>query len=416
MEDWEILKIRGIPLRIHSSWFLIFFLFTWSAKSQIANLSEVVIPLGVSWGIGFITSLLLFVSVLLHELGHSFMAIREGVEVRSITLFFLGGVAKVDKECSTAMGTLRVAIAGPLVSFFLSFVFFSSIPLFSINSQLLSNLLFQLGSLNLVIALFNLLPSLPLDGGIILKSLVWHFTGCQRKGIKVATSTSKSLSLGAIFFGSFICISSGGLNGLWLIIMGWLGFAFSRSQNQIFLIQDILCDLKVGQANKRNYRIFEKDLSLKEFSESLLSSDIKEALPKWFLICDKGRWIGYLIEDFLKDVPVQNWNQYSIGDYARPLSELDSIDENYYLWQAVLEIENSKEGRLLVLSKAGLPIGTLNRVDITIAIFKNMRITIPNNFIDLAKKENTYPLGLSLPQVVEGLIASGMLKKSSKTN
>ena len=119
MEGWEFMRIRGIPLRVHPSWFLILLLFTWTAQGQIENTAEPPLEIWESWGLGLVMSLLLFLSVLLHELGHSFVALREGVKVQSITLFLLGGVARVEKECSTAMGSLRVAIAGPLVSFFL---------------------------------------------------------------------------------------------------------------------------------------------------------------------------------------------------------------------------------------------------------------------------------------------------------
>ncbi len=416
LKDWEILRIRGISLKIHSSWFLILFLFTWSAKGQLSEVSGALIPIWISWCIGFITALFLFLSVLLHELGHSFMAIHEGVKVRSITLFFLGGVAKVDRECSTAMGALRVAIAGPLVSFFLAIILFNSISFFSISNQIFSNLLFQLGSLNLVLALFNLLPGLPLDGGIIVKSLVWHFTGSQRKGNKVATSTGKFISLIAIFLGSFFSISQGSLSGLWLLVIGWLGFSFSRSQNQTFLIQEALCDLKVGQANRRNYRILEKESPLKIISDLASSSDSKETLSKWIFICDEGRWVGYITDEVLKDVPVQDWNKYSIGDYLKPITELPSISQKSDLWQAVLEVEKSKEGRLLVLSLAGLPIGTLDRIDITIAVFKKIGINIPSMFIDLARKQNTYPLSIALPQIVEGIISSGISKNDNKDN
>ena len=412
MEDWEILKIRGIPLRVHSSWFVILFLFTWSAKGQISSLSEESMPIWISWGIGLITSLMLFVSVLLHELGHSLMALHEGVKVRSITLFFLGGIAKVDKECSTPMGALRVAAAGPLVSFLLSIFFFSFISIFSIDNDVFSNLLFQLGSLNLVLGLFNLLPGLPLDGGIILKSLVWYFTGSQRQGNKVATSTGKFLSLFAIFLGSFICITGGGFSGLWLVVIGWFGFAFSRSQNQVFLIQEILFDLKVSNANRRNYRILEKEITLRRISNLKTTPDIKEGLSKWILVCDEGRWIGYITDEVLKVVPAQDWDQYCIGDYAKSINDLPSIRENAELWQAVLEVEKTKDGRLLVINCAGLPIGTLDRIDITLAVFKKMGINIPANFIELARKQNTYPLGIAMPQVVEGMISSGILDKS----
>ena len=151
MEGWELLRIKGIPVRIHPSWFVILILFAWTAKVQISDSVEVPLPFLFSWALGLITSLLLFVSVLLHELGHSFVALHEGVKVRSITLFLLGGVARVEKECSTAMGSLRVAIAGPLVSFCLAAICLGSVQSANEFSPLLANLFEQIGSLNLVL-------------------------------------------------------------------------------------------------------------------------------------------------------------------------------------------------------------------------------------------------------------------------
>ena len=135
-----MLRIKGIPLRIHPSWFVILILFAWTAQGQISSAVDQPVPFWFSWGLGLITSLLLFVSVLLHELGHSFMALHEGVKVRSITLFLLGGVAQVEKECSTPMGALRVAIAGPLVSFLLAIICLRSVQSANEFSPFLSNL------------------------------------------------------------------------------------------------------------------------------------------------------------------------------------------------------------------------------------------------------------------------------------
>ena len=97
-EGWELMKIRGIPLRVHPSWFVILLLFTWISQNQVSAAAESSLPAWISWGLGLITALLLFLSVLLHELGHSLVALREGVKVRSITLFFLGGVTSVERE------------------------------------------------------------------------------------------------------------------------------------------------------------------------------------------------------------------------------------------------------------------------------------------------------------------------------
>jgi len=416
LEGWELMRVMGIPLRVHPSWFVILILFSWTAQGQISNAIEPPLPFWFSWGLGLITSLLLFASVLLHELGHSFVALNEGVRVRSITLFFLGGVAHVERECKTPMGSLRVAIAGPLVSLFLAIVFLRSVQSVSEISPILSNLFSQLGTLNLVLALFNLLPGLPLDGGVILKAIVWQFTGSQRKGVQVATATGNLLSLTAIFVGLWICLKGGGFGGLWLVILGWFGFAASRSQNQMLTLQKVLGDLTVGSASSRRFRVLEEDNSLEKLSDMSLSASHSDFLPEWVLICRSGRWVGYVNDQALRDLPVQYWKQHRLVDYTKPLSELPSIGEKALLWEAVMALEKSEEGRLLVFNLAGLPSGTLDRVDVGEAVLRHLGLRVPKNFLEDARKQNNYPLGLALPEAVEAMLSSGFIKAKDKSN
>ena len=163
----------------------------------------------MSWGLGLLTTLLLFTSVLLHELGHALMALREGVRVLSITLFHLGGIARIEKECSTAMGSLRIAAAGPLVSLLLALAMLLSAASISEDQAWLTLLLSQVGLLNLMLGLFNLLPGLPLDGGLILKALVWQISGSQKRGVEVASASGRALSLLMIVAGGVLMFQGG---------------------------------------------------------------------------------------------------------------------------------------------------------------------------------------------------------------
>ena len=163
MGSWEVTKIRGIPLRIHPSWFLVFLYFTLSARDQFETLLDSQTSIWNGWLIGVFTSVLLFLSVLLHELAHSFVAIGEGLKVRDITLFFLGGMANLEKECTTSKGSLKIAISGPIVSLFLAFLMFLLSKFFFESNLIFSNLFRQVGNLNLLIGVFNLLPIMPLD-------------------------------------------------------------------------------------------------------------------------------------------------------------------------------------------------------------------------------------------------------------
>ncbi len=413
LEGWQLLKVKGIPLIIHPSWLVILLLFTWSAQGQINAVTEASVPLWFSWCLGLVTAIMLFLSVLLHELGHSFMALHEGVKVRSITLFLLGGVARVEKECATPMGTLRVALAGPLVSIFLALICFQSIQKAEQLSPFLSNLLTQLGSLNLVLGLFNLLPGLPLDGGVILKSLVWKFTGSYRKGVEAATATGRFLSVLAIVLGILVSIKGGLISGLWLIVLGWFGLSASRSQSQMLALQQALKNLRVEKAAGRSFRVFEEDQPVRRLSEIQAPSPDGKQIPDWVLICNSGRWVGYVAEKLLKDLPVQSWDKYCMGDYLKPLNDLPAISYKAPLWEAVLALEKSKEGRLLVFNIAGLPCGTLEKVDLGIAVLKELGINLPANFIDPARKLNSYPLGMNLLRIVETMHSSGIIDTSN---
>lgn len=403
-EGWQLLKIRGIPLRIHPSWFVILALTTVMFQGRVETGVGAGQAAVVTWSIGLLTAVLLFVSVLLHELGHSLVAIREGVKVRSITLFLMGGVARVEKECDTAMGALRVAAAGPLVSLLIAGVLLIAAPQTATQSPLLADLLTQLGGINLVLALFNLLPGLPLDGGLILKALVWQATGSRSRGIQVATASGRALAITAIVLGlySFLIVKSGG--GLWLMLLGWFGLGANRGQTQMLVLQKVLRDLHVSDAASRRFRVLEANQPLRRLSQLRLQDGEAQSGTDWVLICRSGRWVGWIDDQPLRDLPVQQWDRQTLDDHLRPLEELPSIPDRSPLWQAVQALEKSPQGRLLVFSPAGLPSGTIDRVDLGEAVMRKLGVNLPAQILDDARKQNTYPLGLiMLPQVVESM-------------
>ncbi len=416
-DGWQLMRIRGIPLRVHPSWFIILVLFTLAFQQQAAALPEVSSAPALSWLLGLATALLLFVSVLLHELGHSLVALREGVKVSSITLFLLGGVARVERECSTAMGSFRVAAAGPAVSFVLAGLLLASQHAANHANPLLGNLVGQLAALNLVLALFNLLPGLPLDGGLILKALVWQFTGSQRRGVQVATATGRLLSLTAIMLGVYIFLRGGGFTGLWLVMLGWFGVGASRSQSQTLALQQLLINLRVGPSASKRFRVLEADQSLRSLSQMRLRGAESETdlLPDWVLVCRSGRWIGYVTDQPLKDLAVQYWDQQTVGEHMRPLSDLPSLQESAPLWKAVLALEQSEHGRLLVTGAAGLPSGTLDRSDVGEAVLKGLSLKLPAPLLEASRRRNDYPFGLPLLQAVTSMRASGLLDETAES-
>ena len=416
-DGWQLMRIRGIPLRIQPSWFIILVLLSLAFQQQAASLPEASNAPALSWLLGLSTALLLFVSLLLHELGHSLAAQREGIKVSSITLHLIGGVARMERESSTAMGSFRVAAAGPAVSFLLAGLLLASQHSADHVNPLLGNLVAQLGVLNLALALFNLLPGLPLDGGLILKSLVWQFTGSQRRGIQVATATGRLLSLTAIMLGVWWFLNSGGFPALWVVMLGWFGVGASRSQSQTLALQQLLINLQVGPASSKRFRVLESDQTLRSLSQMRLRGADSETdlLPDWVLVCRSGRWIGYVTDQPLKDLAVQYWDRQTVGEHMRPLADLPSLQESAPLWKAVLALEQSEHGRLLVTGAAGLPSGTLDRSDVGEAVLKGLSLKLPPPLLEASRRRNDYPFGLPLLQAVTSMRASGLLDETSES-
>ena len=410
-DGWELIKIKGIPLKIHPSWFAIVAITTVLFQERVASapgLAEAIaaLPSWSSWGIGLGTSLLLFLSVVLHELGHALVALREGVKVRSITLFLMGGVARVDQECDTAMGAFRVAAAGPLVSLLLALGLGLVLPFGQGLSPLVGFVVIQLAVLNLMLGLFNLLPGLPLDGGLILKALIWRFTGSREKGMQVATASGRALSLTALFYGLALLVFVRNPAGLWMMLLGWFGLNANRGQSQMLVLEKVLTELKVSDAAGRRFRVLEADQSLRRLSRLRLQHEDDQRGADWVLICRAGRWLGWIDDRSLRDLPVQQWDSERLEDHVLPLADLPSIKDGEPLWRAVQELERAPQGRLLVFSPAGLPSGTIDRMDLSEAVLTRLGVRLPAPMLEAARKQNAYPLGLvMLPQLVESMQA-----------
>ena len=427
-EGWQIARVWGIPVLIHPTWLIILLVSTVAFERDYhpaASGGDLMI-----WGLAFLTALLLFVSVLLHELGHSLVALSQGVKVLSIKLFLLGGVASVDRECATPIGAALVAAAGPAVSLVLAGLFLAlRVPAGQLAPGL-GQMVLQLGLLNLTLALFNLLPGLPLDGGLLLKALVWQISGSQRRGIQVANGCGRFLSFMALGLGTWMLLKGNGGPGLWLLILGWFGLGAASRQSQLLRLQTVLKELRVADASRRRFRVVEASASLRQLSQQRLqaadpaqpdpagpgpagpgpaapgSAEIP-GLPPWILVCDRGRWQGVIDDGPLQSLPVQRWDGERIGDHAQPLASLPSIAEQAPLWQAVLRLDDPEVSRLLVLSPAGLPTGTLERPDLGEVVFSRLGVRVPPPLLALARRHNAYPMGLALAQVARSMLSSG---------
>jgi Zn-dependent protease len=429
-EGWQLFRVRGIPLRIHPTWFLILLAATLAFERHYRLILATTLPQGGLWLVALATALLLFVSVVLHELGHALVALGQGVKVGSITLFLLGGVASVERECPTALGALAVALAGPLVSLALAVALLVGVHPAIHQSVVLGEMLKQLGVLNLVLALFNLLPGLPLDGGLVVKALVWQVTGSRRRGLLVANACGRFLSFLALGLGAMLLLRGGGISGAWMMLLGWFGLGAARNQSQVLQVQQALRDIQVKDVSRRRFRVLEASTTLRQLSqlEPILpaapvgaardpapASEPRPAAPlsaahslaDWLLVCDRGRWRGVVDPSILQELPVQRWDSEAVGNHLHSLADLPSIAESAPLWQAVLQMDQPGRPRLLVLGPAGLPSGTLERPEVAEAVLNRIGVRLPTQLMAAIREQNGYPPGLGLAQVVRSMLAAG---------
>ncbi len=358
--SFRVGNLFGIPFYINSSWFLILGLVTLtysgSLGDQFPELGDI-----LPWILGLITALLLFSSVLAHELGHSFVALSQGIEVKSITLFLFGGLASLDRESKTPAEAFWVAIAGPLVSILL-FGVFTAINIFTGITGPVAAIIQLLAYINLALALFNLIPGLPLDGGNILKSIVWKITNNPYKGIIFASRVGQVFGWLAIISGLIPTILFASFPNFWNILIGWFLLQNAGRSAQYAEIQGILADLTAADAIVTNNPVVSENLSLREFVNDYI---IGKESRKEFLVTDEvWRLVGVINVDDLKIVNTSEWPLVRVKELTKPTAKMETVTAKTSLLEVVSLLEQKQINELTVVAENGALVGLIEKASI----------------------------------------------------
>lgn len=393
---WRVGSILGIPLFIDRSWFIILVLITLANglnpdwQMQWGELA---------WVMGFAMALLLFGSVLLHELGHSVAAKLQGIGVNSITLFLFGGIASIDRESKTPWNALKVAIAGPLVSFGL-FLLLSGLVQVSPLPAPIRLVLVNVAYINLVLTLFNLIPGLPLDGGQVLKALVWKVTDSRIQGIRWAARSGQILGWLAIALGLGRILFNQDYSGLWIAAIGWFALRNAAAYQQVTNLQEAMLALTAADAMVRDFRVVDAHTSLRSFAEAYLLEDHH---PPAYFAASEGRYRGLVSIDAIRTIERGQWDQRTLQDIAQPLLTIPSVRENTPLVEAIAKLEDLALSSLTVLTTADAVAGVLDRGDIVRAIADRLGLGVAPAMIQRIKEEGEYPPGLQLPAIARSV-------------
>ena len=389
---WRIGSLFGIPLVIDYSWFIILAL----ATREYASSYRVWGP-GLSWSAGLAIALLLFGSVLLHELGHSLAAISQGIKVNSITLFLFGGIASIDSESKTPSQAFQVAIAGPLVSLALFLILGLGSQVLPPKS-LLAMVTERVAVINLVLGLFNLIPGLPLDGGQVLKAAIWKITGSRFVGVRWAAKTGQVLGWLAVVLGLSLCLLAREYGGLWIALIGSFAIRNAQAYSRLAGLQEALIKIKAGEAMSREFRVVDADLTLREFADRYLL----EVNPfPFYIAATSGRDLGLVSIDDIRLTERSQWQLQTLHNILKPLGKIPTVSEKASIAEVVNSMEARQLPRIIVLSPIGSVAGTIDRGDVVKVLATYLKPQISIADIKRSKEENSYPQGLQLSAIAK---------------
>jgi Zn-dependent protease/predicted transcriptional regulator len=370
--DWQIARIYGIPIRIHISWLVIFWFVTWSLAT--GYLPDTLPGLSALryWAMGAMAALLLFASVLLHELGHSYVALKYRIPIGQITLFIFGGVAQMRKEPPSPRAEFLIAIAGPIVSLVIAGICFGLVTLAEASStaQAFRGLIALgavLGAVNTNLGLFNLLPGFPLDGGRVLRAGLWAWTKDFYRATSHAAMVGLLFGVGFALIGALLIAGaltgtvSGQLasSGGWIILLGVFLFAAARGSRRQASVRASLAAMPV------------RDLMVDTVVSLTPDITLEEAVNRYFLpygysgfpVVQENRFLGLVTVADVQAVPISRWGSSRVEEVMRPVDDQLMVGPDMSTMEAVDRMIQQEVERLIVVEN-GLVVGLITRAAI----------------------------------------------------
>lgn len=352
----KIGRILGIPIYLHPSWFIIFALITFSLATQFAS-QHPHWTQSQHWILGILTSLLFFCSVVFHELAHSVIAQHYRIPVVSITLFVFGGVARIGKEPGSAKQEFNIAVAGPVSSYLLAAGFWLLTRVFP-SREMLGALAGWLAQINLALATFNLVPGFPLDGGRILRAIVWGITGDYTRATRFASRGGQLLAYVLILTGIWQSLTGSFVGGLWLAFIGWFLLTAAQESYAQVAIRGALRGLRADDIMSRELPTIGRDISLEEYGHEVLRTG-----RRCHLVVTDGELMGLMSVHVLNRVPHENWAGTSVQAAMIPREQIHWTAPEEPVLSLLERMQNEDINQMPVVT-AGQVVGLVSRESI----------------------------------------------------
>ncbi|HLH24754.1 MAG TPA: site-2 protease family protein [Chloroflexota bacterium] len=350
-------RIAGIEISIHATWLLAFALVTWSLAGNVFPSTYPRWGQGTYWVVGTIAALLLFVCVLLHELSHSVVARARGMPVSGITLFIFGGVTNLHGEAKRPADEFWMAIVGPLTSFVIGATAWLVLHLLPSGRTPVAGVLSYLAYVNLLLAIFNLVPGFPLDGGRVLRSLVWAITHDMRRATWIAARIGQAIACLFIVVGGILAWQGEWLNGVWLAFIGWFLLNAARASYRQVLFPPL--PQQVAVAMRTPALTVPADLSIADLvSRHLLGREVRAVV-----VTEGGQIVGLVSVSDVQRVPPDRWLGTPLRAIMTPAASLAVVGPENSLQEAAARLEERGVNQLPVVRNGAL-VGMLSRADV----------------------------------------------------
>jgi len=357
----KLFKIFGIEIRLDYSWFIIFALFTYYFgffyfPSVLPELNKGLLAL-----ITIITVILFFTSVLIHEMSHSLVARKKGIPVERITLFLFGGMAQIEKEPETPFSEFIMAIVGPAASFVLA-IFFGIIWFFTRGFALVEEPVKYLAIINVVLGVFNILPGYPLDGGRVLRSIIWKTTGSLKRATFIASTAGRVLGFMIIAVGIFFIFVGNFLNGVWLAFIGWFLQSSAQTGYRQIVFETSIKGIKVGEVVNENIVDVTSDTTIQNLVDDYF---MKYRFGRFPVVenLKSRKLVGVISIHDAKEVPREKWQYVKVGDVVKKISEKEKVDISMEVSEAIKRMIKNDLSHLVVMSGGKLK-GMITKSDV----------------------------------------------------
>ena len=366
--SFRLFRIAGIDIGIHFTWIFIFVFFSWSLAEAYFPSAYPGFSTGAYWATGIIATLLIFVSVLIHEMAHSLVARSRGLPVSSITLFILGGVSNLEEEPSQPSVEFNMAIVGPATSIVLAVIswlitsavmggisdMFSGVP----NATLVTAVIAYLAVINLFLGAFNLIPGFPLDGGRVLRSIIWGSTGNLARATNIAGIVGQTFGWILIGLGVFFIFWASLFTGLWLAFIGWFLNSSADASRKEIALRERLSVIKVRDLIGPEPETISPQTTIAEMVSNVFNRHHGRAVP----VCKDGQLMGIVTISDVKGVPQERWNNIAVEQIMtrEPLYSV-SPEDNVYTALKMVTQHNINQ---VLIKQDGKCAGMLSRADI----------------------------------------------------